>query len=92
MFFYFSFEFQHLYLKKANRKEDKLKRDNRLSVMLNSRELRALGIYCDRFRVRNKSEFLRETMMKAILKRFDDERPSLWEESERTLFTRPGLK
>jgi hypothetical protein len=55
--------------------------------MLNNREVRALGIYCNRYRVRNKSEFLRETIMKAILKRFDDEHPTLWEESEPTLFS-----
>jgi hypothetical protein len=65
---------------------DSLKRSNRLSLMLNSREARALGIYCTRYRVRNKSEFLRETIMRAILKRFDDEHPTLWEESESTLF------
>jgi hypothetical protein len=54
--------------------------------MLNSRETRALGIYCSRYRVRNKSEFLRETIMKAILKRFEDEHPTLWEGTEPTLF------
>ena len=67
-------------------KEDRLRRTNRLTLMLNHRELKALGIYCNRYRVKNKSEFLRETVMKAILKRFDDEHPSLWEESEPTLF------
>jgi hypothetical protein len=56
--------------------------------MLNKREARALGIYCNRYRVTNKSEFLRETLMKAILKRFDDEHPTLWEEPEPTLFSR----
>ena len=55
--------------------------------MLNNREARALGIYCNRYRVRNKSEFLRETIMKAILKRFDDEHPTLWEGTEPTLFS-----
>jgi hypothetical protein len=67
-------------------KEKQLKRNNRLSLMLNNREARALGIYCNRYRVRNKSEFLREAIMKAILKRFDDEHPTLWEEPEPTLF------
>jgi hypothetical protein len=67
-------------------KEDRLRRTNRLSLMLNNRELRALGIYCNRYRVKNKSEFLRETIMKAILKKFDEEHPSLWEDSEPTLF------
>jgi hypothetical protein len=67
-------------------KEERLRRTNRLSLMLNKRELRALGIYCNRYRIKNKSEFLRETIMKAILKRFEEEHPSLWEESEPTLF------
>jgi hypothetical protein len=74
-------------LRRSLNKEDRLKRNNRLSLMLNNREVRALGIYCNRYRVRNKSEFLRETIMKAILKRFDDEHPTLWEESEPTLFS-----
>jgi hypothetical protein len=54
--------------------------------MLNNREARALGIYCSRYRVRNKSEFLRETIMRAILKRFEDEHPTLWEGGEPNLF------
>ncbi len=56
--------------------------------MLNSREARALGIYCSRYRVKNRSEFMRETIMRAILKRFEDEHPTLWEEPEPTLFDR----
>ena len=67
-------------------KEDRLRRTNRLSIMLNNREMRALGIYCNRYRIKNKSEFLRETIMKAILKKFDEEHPSLWEDTEPTLF------
>jgi hypothetical protein len=67
-------------------KDDRLKRINRLSLMLNSREMRALGVYCNRYRVKNKSEFLRATIMKAILKRFEEEHPTLWEENEPTLF------
>jgi hypothetical protein len=54
--------------------------------MLNHRELRALGIYCNRYRIKNKSEFFRETIMRAILKRFEEEHPSLWEENEPTIF------
>ncbi len=57
-----------------------------LSLMLNSREMKALGIYCSRYRVKNKSEFMRATIMKAILKRFEEEHPTLWEENEPTLF------
>ena len=60
--------------------------------MLNNREMRALGIYCSRYRVKNKSEFLRETVMKAILKRFEEEHPTLWEESDLTLFNQNASK
>jgi hypothetical protein len=60
--------------------------------MLNNREMRALGIFCKRYRVKNKSEFLRETIMKAILKRFEDEHPTLWEDSEPTLFNQNLMK
>ena len=55
--------------------------------MLNNRELRALNLYCQRFRIKNRSSFMRETIMTAILKRFDEESPSLWEEGDPNLFT-----
>ncbi len=54
--------------------------------MLNSREMRALNIYCQRYRIKNKSRFLRETIMNAILKKFDDDLPSLFEVNEPGLF------
>jgi hypothetical protein len=60
--------------------------------MLNDREMRALNIYCTRYRIKNKSEFLRATIMQAILKRFDDEHPTLWEEPDPTLFNQNVLK
>jgi len=69
-------------------KDERLRRVNKVTVMLNSREMRAFGIYCSRYRVKNKSEFLRMTLMKTILQRFEDEHPSLWEEPEPTLFDR----
>jgi hypothetical protein len=78
---------QHLTaVRHATYKEERLRRTNRLTLMLNDREMRALAIYCNRFRIKNKSEFLRETIMTAILKRFDDEHPSLFEEPEQNLF------
>jgi hypothetical protein len=73
-------------------KEDRLRRTRRLSLMLNNREMRALGIYCNRYRIKNKSGFLRETIMKAILKKFEEEHPSLWEENEPTLFNQNVLR
>ena len=69
-------------------KEEALRRTNKLSLLLNNREMRAIGVYCSRYRVKNKSEFVRATVMKAIIKRFDEEYPTLWEENEPTLFNK----
>ena len=79
-------------MKRANSKEEKLKRTHKLSLMLNDREMRALNVYCTRFRISNKSEFLRATIMTEILKRFDDEHPTLWEEPVPTLFNQNTSK
>jgi hypothetical protein len=57
-----------------------------MTLKLNPREARAIDIYCKRFRVR-KSEFIRHTVMQAIVGRFDNEHPSLWEQEEPTLFS-----
>jgi hypothetical protein len=84
--FYFSRVITLIQVKRQIYKEDRLKRTQRLSLMLNNREMRALGIYCNRYRIKNKSGFLRETIMKAILQRFENEHPTLWEEPEPTLF------
>ena len=74
-------------LRRIKVKDDRLKRDNRLTVMLNNKELRALNLYCQRFRVQNRSSFMREAIMTAILKRFDSESPSLFEEGDPNLFS-----
>jgi len=72
--------------RRAIHKEDTLRRTNKLSLLLNDREMRAVEIYCNRYRVKNKSEFVRATVMKEIIKRFDEEHPTLWEENIPTLF------
>jgi len=85
-------DLNRLLLKRLSNREESLKRNNRLSLMLNDREARALGIYCTRYRVKNKSEFLRETIMKAILKKFDDNHPTLWEDPDPGLFSRSSVR
>lgn len=67
---------------------DRAKRTTTLTLRLNEREARALTIYCRRYRVRSKSDFMRRTIMQAIVGRFDAEHPTLWEQGELTLFSR----
>jgi len=79
-------------VKRTLYKDGYLRRTSRLSLMLNSKERKAIEVYCSRYRVKNRSKFLRETIMKAIIKKFDDEYPSLWEEPAPNLFSRRNLK
>lgn len=74
-------------MKRAHLTEEKIKRTTNLTLRLNEREARALNIYCQRFRVRSKSDFMRRTIMGAIIGRFDAEHPTLWEQGELTLFS-----
>jgi hypothetical protein len=83
---YFSIKFK-VGLKRVHITEEKIKRTTNLTLRLNEREARALNIYCQRFRVRSKSDFMRRTIMHAIIGRFDTEHPTLWEQGELTLFS-----
>jgi hypothetical protein len=73
-------------VKRVQLTEEKLKRTTSLTLKLNPREVRALNVYCKRFRVRNRSEFMRQTIMRAIIGRFDAEHPTLWEQGELSFF------
>jgi hypothetical protein len=79
-------------LKHSTHKDEKLRRTGRITIMLNAREMRALNVYCTRYRVKNKSEFLRETLMKTIVRRFEEEHPTLWEEIDPTIFSQETEK
>lgn len=57
----------------------KLERKNRISIMLNDAELRVLQQYCDRYNVQNRSRLIRETLMMAILKKLDQDSPTLFD-------------
>lgn len=79
-------------MKHSAHKDEKLKRTGRVTIMLNAREMHALNVYCSRYRVKNRSELLRETLMRAIVKRFEDEHPTLWEEFDPNLFSQEPEK
>lgn len=46
---------------------------------LNDSENKALERYLIKYKVSNKSKFIRETLMYAILKRFDEDTPTLFD-------------
>ena len=57
----------------------KAPREHRISIMLNESEMRMLDRFCDKYGVRNRSRLIRETLMKAILKKLDDDQPTLFD-------------
>ena len=58
--------------------EDDLKRVNTKAIKFNNKELNAIEVYCKKYRINNKSRFMRETIIMAILKKFNDDYPTLW--------------
>jgi metal-responsive CopG/Arc/MetJ family transcriptional regulator len=54
-------------------------RKNRISILLNDSEMRALERYCNQYTVKNRSRLIRETLMRNILKRFDSDSPTLFD-------------
>ena len=62
-----------------NRPRIREARSHRVSIMLNDSELRALERYCEKYSVRNRSRFVRETLMRAVLKQFEKDTPTLFD-------------
>lgn len=54
-------------------------RKNKVSILLNDSEMRALERYCEQYTVTNRSRLIRETLMRNILKRFDSDSPTLFD-------------
>lgn len=69
-----------------NPKDEKLRRTNRTSLLFNGREQEAINLYCEKYKIRNKSKFMREAIMTEILKRFDEDYPTLFEFEKPNLF------
>lgn len=73
-------------MRRRKKIEEKLIRSNRQTIMLNRREMNALNAFCEKYKVSNRSRFFRETIMTHILKKFDEDYPTLFGEEEPTLF------
>ncbi|MBO4691013.1 MAG: hypothetical protein J5621_09105 [Paludibacteraceae bacterium] len=59
--------------------KNKQAREHRVSILLNDSEQRVLDQFCDKYAVSNRSRLIRETLMRAILQRMDDDQPTLFD-------------
>ncbi len=71
--------------KRKVKKDDSLKRVHRKSILFNKREIQAIEHYCKKYKITNKSKFMREIIITSVLKKFDEDYPSLFEKKP-TLF------
>ena len=76
--------FNQYYVDQNN--NEKLRRTHRTSILFNKREQEAISLYCDKYKIRNKSKFMREVIMTDILKKFDEDYPTLFEFEKPNLF------
>lgn len=53
-----------------------------VSISLNDHELKALEKYCAKYKISNRTRFIRESLMKVILTRMSEDYPTLFEEKE----------
>lgn len=66
-------------MRPLNRTQARQARTNRVSILLNDSETRALDRYCDRYGVKNRSRLVREILMRAVLKQFEKDSPTLFD-------------
>ena len=57
----------------------KAPREHRISILLNENEQRTLEKFCEKYGVSNRSRVIRETLMRAILKKLDNDQPTLFD-------------
>ncbi len=53
-------------------------RNHKASFTLNDKELNALNVYCKKYKVPNKSKFMREIVMRVVMEKFMDDYPTLF--------------
>lgn len=60
-------------------KEKSLKRTHRVTFVLNDKEKELLDLYKRKYKVENASRFMREAVVRAMLKQLDLDRPTLFD-------------
>ena len=57
----------------------KAPREHKVSILLNESEQRILDRFCERYGVKNRSRLVREALMRALLKKLDNDQPTLFD-------------
>jgi hypothetical protein len=66
----------------SKNQKEKLKRKHPVQFLFNDLELEAFEKYCKKYKIKNKSKFIRETVITEVLVQFDRDYPSLFDNEE----------
>lgn len=69
-------------MKKVPLKKERLVRDRRISITLNEKEFRVMERFFKECNIKNKSKFLRDTLIRIAWKKLEDNAPCLFSEEE----------
>jgi hypothetical protein len=73
--------------KAINKVDSNYKRTKRKTICFNNYEIEALNKYYKKYKIDNRSKFMRESIMKVVLKKFSDDYPTLWDQPGISLTT-----
>ena len=65
-------------LKRPGFNNDRLKRVHRKALVFNTLEFEAIEVYCNRYKIKNRSKFLREAIIAKVLQQFEKDHPKLF--------------
>jgi hypothetical protein len=77
-------------MKRIKPKDEELKRIHRKALMFNTKELKVFDYYCEKYDIENMSKFMRESIISTILKRLDEDSPTLFDDPNPNLFNGNG--
>ena len=63
-------------------KDETFRRKHQYSFSLNDHEDNALNYYCRKYKIKNKSKFLRKAIMERILQDLENDHPTLFTDEE----------
>lgn len=58
------------------------KREHSIVIKLNEMELKALEQYCAEYRIGNRARWIRETLMREVISRFEANSPTLFSDED----------
>jgi len=65
-------------LETKGKRNEQLLRTKKTYLSFNAREREAIDLYCQKYKIKNRAKFMRETILTEVLKRFDEDYPTLF--------------